>query len=223
MVNWTSILPFKATDNLQFVNLWTLPEAIPRRRRRLYPNTETTPMPVAVIAVSMLVMLMVTTPSAASPSCMSKSEARQHFGLVHIYWHGQDHCWDATPTRRYHQIHQVQRTTDQPKWQDSMSEMLPVDEPVQTTAQPTVQPTVQPTWADRWANVELTRSPVIARWVDIPQVAPLSVIERKPEPEVTPRSVVLVFIAIVLMLGTIEVLFRCSIYEHSGKDTPSAG
>jgi hypothetical protein len=45
---------------------------------------------VAVIVVS---MLMVATPSEASQSCMSKTEARQHFGSVHIYWHGQDHCW----------------------------------------------------------------------------------------------------------------------------------
>jgi hypothetical protein len=43
-------------------------------------------MRVAVIVVS---MLMVATPSAASQSCMSKTEARQHFGSMHIYWHGQ--------------------------------------------------------------------------------------------------------------------------------------
>src|ERR1700716_338081 len=54
---------------------------------------------VGVIVVS---MLMVATPSEASQSCMSKTEARQHFGSVHIYWHGQDHCWDATPTRHHH-------------------------------------------------------------------------------------------------------------------------
>src|SRR6266699_3580628 len=61
-------------------------------------------MRVAVIVVAMLV---VATPSEASPSCMSKTAARQHFGSVHIWWHGQDHCWDATPGRR-HQIHGVQ-------------------------------------------------------------------------------------------------------------------
>jgi hypothetical protein len=66
-------------------------------------------MPIAVIAVSMFVMSVVTTPSEASQSCMSKTEARQHFGSVHIYWHGRDHCWDATPTRRHHQINKVQR------------------------------------------------------------------------------------------------------------------
>ena len=60
-------------------------------------------MRVAVIVVS---MLMVVSPSEASESCMSKTEARQHFGLVHIYWHGVDHCWDASPGRRQrHVIH----------------------------------------------------------------------------------------------------------------------
>src|SRR6202165_4495937 len=169
-------------------------------------------MPIAVIAVSMLVMLVVATPSEASQSCMSKTEARQRFGSVHIYWHGPDHCWDATPTRRSHQtnkvqrkiqIHEVQEKIDQPNGRDSMSKMLPDDEPVQTP------------WVDRWANIEPSQPPIVARWVDIVQVAPPPIIERKPEPMVTPRGVLLVFFfAIVLMLGTIEVLFRCTIYER---------
>jgi hypothetical protein len=78
-------------------------------------------MRVAVIVVFVSVL---STPSEASQSCMTKTEARQHFGSVHIYWHGRDRCWDATPTRRRHQVHQVhrvhqvhkvQRTIDKPK------------------------------------------------------------------------------------------------------------
>jgi hypothetical protein len=168
-------------------------------------------MPIAVIAVSMLVMLVVTTPSEASQSCMSTTEARQHFGSVHIYWHGRDHCWGATPIRRHHQInkvqrkvqiHEVQEQIEQPNWHDSMSKMLPDDEPVQAP------------WLDRWANIE--PSSIVARWVDIVQVTPPPIIVRKPEPMVTPRGVmlVLVFLATVLTLATIEVLFRCTIYER---------
>jgi hypothetical protein len=168
-------------------------------------------MPIAVIAMSMLVMLVVATPSEASQSCMSKTEARQHLGSVHVYWHGRDHCWDATPTRRHHQISKVQRKIqipevqeklDRPNWQDSMSKMLPDDEPVQTPR------------IDRWANIEPSQLPIDARWVDIVQVAPPSIIERKPDPMVTPRRVLLVFFALALTLGTIEVLFRCTIYER---------
>jgi hypothetical protein len=170
-------------------------------------------MPVAVIVVSMLVMLVMTTPSQASASCMSKTEARQHFGSVHIYWHGQDHCWDATPTRRHHQIqnvqrkrqvHEVQRKIDQPNWHDSMSAMLPEDKPVQTT--------VQTPWVDRWIDIEPPQLPIVARWVDI---EPPPIIVRKPEPVVSPRTLVLVLaaIALALTLATIELLFRGMIYE----------
>jgi hypothetical protein len=148
-------------------------------------------MPVAVIAVSMFIMLVVATPSRASPSCMSKTEARQHFGSKHVYWHGQNHCWDANPTRRLTQnhkgqrnrrIHEVQRNIDQPKWQESMSEMLSDDEPVQTAPQ----------------------TPWIA------QTRPPSIIARKPEPMVSPHVVLLAFviIAIGLTLAAIEFLFR---------------
>jgi len=78
-----------------------------------------------------VVLLVVTTPSDASKSCMTKTEARQHFGSVHIYWHGKDHCWDATPTRHHQihkvqqkiQIHKVQQKIDEPKWQKAISEM----------------------------------------------------------------------------------------------------
>ncbi len=63
-------------------------------------------MRVAVIVVFVSVL---TTASEASKSCMSKTEARQHFGSVHIYWHGRDHCWDATPTNRQHRVRTVQR------------------------------------------------------------------------------------------------------------------
>ena len=107
-------------------------------------------MPVAVIAVSMLVMLVWTTPSQASQSCMSRNEARQHFSSIHIYRHDEGHCWDAIPTREHRQI-------------------------------------------------------------DVVRAAPPSVIEREPEPMVAPGGVVLAAIAIVLMLATIEVLFRCTI------------
>src|ERR1700730_5307531 len=100
------------------------------------------------VAMIIAVVLVSTTPSEASKSCMTKAEARQHFGSVHIYWHGSDHCWDATPTRR-HATHKIQRKTptrevmrkiDQPKridqanWRGSMSEMLADSGSVQSIA-----------------------------------------------------------------------------------------
>jgi hypothetical protein len=146
------------------------------------------------VAVLVVFVSVLTTSSEASKSCMSKTEARQHFGSVHIYWHGSEHCWDATPTRRHHQIHKVQQKIDPPKWHDSMSEMLLPDE----------QPARMP-WADRWVDIE--PSPIVSRWVDIVQVASPPVV-RKPEPMVTPRSVMVLIIVIALMTVVIvEVLF----------------
>ena len=176
-------------------------------------------MPVALIAVSMLVVLVVATPSEASPSCRSKAEARQHFGSVHIYWHGRDHCWDATSTRRFTRIHsvqrrlrnhEVQRNVDKPKWHESMSEMLLDAEPVQTAP----QTSPQTPWISRWVDIEPSTPPLDARWVDIAQVGQPLIIERKPEPMVSPHVVLLVFItfAIVLTLASIEFLFRRTIY-----------
>jgi hypothetical protein len=158
-------------------------------------------MRVAVIVVFVSVL---TTPSeAASKSCMSKAEARQHFGSVHLYWHGPEHCWDATttrrhhqvhdatPTRHHHQIHKVQQKIDQPRWHEAMSEMLPDEQPVQTP------------WVDRWVDVE--PSPIVSRRVGIVQVAPPPII-RDPEPMVAP-PVLIVIITIGLTLAIVEVLF----------------
>jgi hypothetical protein len=165
------------------------------------------------VAVIVVLLMVLTTPSEASKSCMTKTEARQRFGSVHIYWHGEGHCWDAIPTRRHHQIRKVQQKIDEPKWHESMSEMLPDEEPVQTP------------WVDRWVDIEPPQLPIVARWVDIVQVAPPSIIERKPEPMVTPRGVVMVIIAIALALAIVEVLFGSIIYERptSRRNTRSAG
>src|SRR6267154_565371 len=138
------------------------------------------------VALFVVLVSVLTTPSEASNSCMSKTEARQHFGSVHIYWHGTDHCWDATPIRRHHTVRQnihpptAQRKIDQPKWHDAMSEMLPNEEP--------------------------ERSP----WVDIAPVAPppiTPIIKGEPEPLVTPRGMVMVIITIILTITIFELLF----------------
>lgn len=72
------------------------------------------------VLVLVVVMLMLPTTSEASKSCMSKTEARKHFGLVHIYWHGTDHCWDATSTRLHHLLaRKTEHKIDQGRSQDA--------------------------------------------------------------------------------------------------------
>ena len=142
-------------------------------------------MPGVVITASMLVSLVLMGPSEASQPCVSRTDARQHSGSVHLYRHGRYHCWDAVPRRGNHQIHGVQRAIEQPRPDDSVPEMSPDD----------------------------------ARWIDIDPVTPPSIIERKPEPADLPRGVLLVAIAIVVTLGTIETLFRCTISPTGGAAT----
>jgi hypothetical protein len=154
------------------------------------------------VALFVVFVSVLTTPSEASNSCMSKTEARQHFGSVHIYWHGKDHCWNATPTSRHHQIqkvqrkidlHTAQRKIDRPNWHDAMSEMLPNEEPVRSP------------WVDRWIDIE--QFPIVSRWVDIAPVAPPPIIKRELEPLVTPRGMVMVIITIILTIMIFELLF----------------
>jgi hypothetical protein len=190
------------------------------------------------VAMIVAVVLVSATPSEASKSCMTKAEARQHFGSVHIYWHGPNHCWDATPTRR-HATRKIQRKTptrevkpktptrevtrkiDQPKWRDSMSEMLASSDsdPVQSIATSADArrygndgAVAGTPWIDRWTDIE--SSPLAARWVDIAPVERPPIIERKAERLVRPPGVVLVFIVfVVLALGTIDVLFGGRSYQ----------
>src|SRR5882672_12711160 len=162
------------------------------------------------VALFVVFVSVLTTASEASNSCMSKTEARQHFGSVHIYWHGKDHCWDATSTRQHHRIHAVRQKTrlqtvqekdHQPKWHNSMSEMLPAEASVQT---PLVarQVDIEPPPSSPPSSPPPPPPPQISiaeRWVDIVQVAPPLAI-RKPEPPVTPRGVVMVMVIITIIL-----------------------
>jgi hypothetical protein len=158
---------------------------------------------------------------------MSKAEARQHFRSLHIYWHGQGHCWDASPGghRQVHRIQQkndrqLKRESDQPIWREAMSEMSPDDGPVQTLGART-------TGDYDGSGAAAVVADWLDRWVDIAQVAPQPLAERKPAPTVaspdighqselmvTPRDVILVFLAVVLTLAAVEFLFRNSIYQR---------
>jgi len=146
-------------------------------------------------------MLVLTTPSKSSQYCMTKTEARQHFGWLHIYWQGKYRCWDATPTRQYHMIDKVQQKIDQPKWHEATPEMLCDQEPLQTP------------WVEPWVDMEPSQLPIDARGVDIVQIAPPPTIEREPEPTVTPPGMVMI-ISIALTLAIVEVLFGAMIYQR---------
>ena len=181
-------------------------------------------MRVAVIVVTMMV---VATPSIASQSCMSQTEARKHFASSHLYWHGPNHCWDATAPR-HHQIQarknlirEARRKNDRLKWQDSqdsISDTLADAGPVRPPRAPAswevdrqddgAAVTGTP-WEDRWVELRPAQSPLVARAVRVVQVSPAPVIEDKSVPTVSPQNVVvLAFLAFILTLGSIGILYR---------------
>src|SRR5690349_8557468 len=98
-------------------------------------------------AVISVFVLLAAPPAHASKSCMTMAEARAQFATSHLYWHGPNHCWDATAP-----LHRVVRSVKpreqqaqddnaapdvaaqddgavpakrEPKWRNAMSEMLP--------------------------------------------------------------------------------------------------
>jgi len=54
---------------------------------------------VTVVLVAMT-LLILSFAASGSPSCMTKSEARAHYPRAHLYWHGQNRCWDNRHGRR---------------------------------------------------------------------------------------------------------------------------
>jgi hypothetical protein len=149
------------------------------------------------VAVFCALILMVATPSEASKSCMSVTEARQHFRLAHIYWHGPDHCWDASPGRRQRRvIDTVASKTDQRKWRDAMSAMVP-DARVASEIAPDAQ-VAQILWLDRWADIKPSAQPLIAHPVDISHQATSS--PSTAEPTTRSITVMLLFALLVIAL-----------------------
>ena len=153
-------------------------------------------MRVAAIVVFLSVL---TTPSEASTSCMSKTEARQHFGTVYLYWHGPEHCWDATRTRSHGVRHRVRHP-----------EREPTPHFVVPMPSPDLRRSANAMATDEPETDLITVTPWVERWTDITQIVPpksIVVTDRKPEPIVTPRSVVIVIIVTALTLVIVEILF----------------
>jgi hypothetical protein len=189
-------------------------------------------------AAIFIFVLLAASPAHASKSCMTMAEARAQFATSHLYWHGPDHCWDATPpqhriVRRVKPKEQQQQPEGddtapalaakddgavparrEPKWRNAMSEMLPDTPGIAVPSLPAIAITGL-NWLDRWVDVAqiappsfLRRSPELAA----AEVAPTA--GQKAEPMVTPMRLILVFLSIVVILAVIELLFRNTIHER---------
>jgi len=151
------------------------------------------------VAVIVAFVSVLTTPSEASTSCMSKTEARQHFGTMYLYWHGPEHCWDTTPARPRGVRHRVRHPEPEP----TPRFVIPMPSP-------DLRRSANAMATDEPETDLITATPWVERWTDITQVVPpkpIVVTEREPEPIVAPRSMVMVVIATALTLVIVEILF----------------
>jgi hypothetical protein len=144
------------------------------------------------VAMIVVFVSLLTTRSEASTSCMSKTEARQHFGTVYLYWHRPEHCWDATPTRPHGVRHRVH--------------VEPTPRLVVPMPSPDLRRSANAMATDEPETGLITATPWAERWTDITQVVPpkpIVVAERKPM--MTPRMAIWI-ITITLTLAIVVFL-----------------
>lgn len=102
----------------------------------------------------LIVLSFAAFPAAASPSCMTKSEAREQYRTSHLYWHSEHHCWDDRRGRRHRGIER-----------DPVPAIATVPLPEPRPIQPDSiwpEPPFDFSWIDRWPS-EVTMAP--ERWL----------------------------------------------------------
>jgi len=188
------------------------------------------------VAIIVVAVALASSPALASPSCMTQSEARQKFPKEHLWWHGPNRCWGATPPSRQRLAQRIKagktrpvardtepeaveekpsRSASDTKWREAMSKARPEDLVASTSvasaqAEVTLAPPATapaPPGAD-WRE----------RWVEIVQRVPPIVGEASPadlaadaraiEPLVTPTRVMLALLVLLLAFGTFELMVR---------------
>ena len=179
-------------------------------------------------------LALASSPAISSPSCMTQAEARAKFPAQHLWWHGANRCWDATPGRRQlaKRIEARKEASSEPRaesealpeakkpavsnerrWRDALSRMRPEDfagslgpARAEASADPSGTPSAPP------------RANFFERWVDIVQRVPpmpdrampadIAADARGAEPMVTPARVMLGLLVLILTLGFYELLRR---------------
>ncbi len=94
------------------------------------------------VAISVAAIALASSPAFASPSCMTQSEARQKFPTAHLWWHGPNRCWDATPPSR-------QRLAERNRARETRQAQraAPADQDVSEETKPSHR-AVEPRWRD---------------------------------------------------------------------------
>jgi hypothetical protein len=198
-------------------------------------------MRVAVIGVA-IALASAQSLAHSSPSCMTQNEARAKFPKEHLWWHGPNRCWDATPSGRQHLAQRIkarkqadarverdaveEKKPEEKKpgwshasrWREAMSRMrsedvLELNAPARATASADVVEAPSPPRIN-WRD----------RWVEIaqrippgaarPDPADLAADAREAEPHVTPIRVMLALLVLLLSLGAFELIRRPSRFDR---------
>jgi hypothetical protein len=119
--------------------------------------------------------ILLTTAAHASPTCLTKSEARVHWPRTHLYWHGEDHCWDNhRGGRRYHQVKPFIQPTK--PFIDKRAYIAQAEE-----AKPVAE-----TKSDLWDSAQPLKVKLI-EFIQPEEAAPVTSVERgDPLPSLTP-------------------------------------
>src|SRR5450755_4728127 len=162
------------------------------------------------VAIVVVFVSILATASEASTSCMTRTEARRHFGSAHLYWHGADHCWNVTAVRRHHRIHYVREKSthhvrEQADHQDRENTDRQARPKPDHQAEPKIdhpkwhesmsqmlpgdEEPVRPSWVDRWVDIEPAQSSLGARWVDIVHAAQRDDGDHRPDADAGDRRV----------------------------------
>ena len=196
------------------------------------------------VAIVVVAVALASSPALASPSCMTQSEARQKFPKEHLWWHGPNRCWGATPPSRQRLAQRIKAGKTQPvardaepeaveekkpyhsasdsKWREAMSKARPEDL-VASTSVASAQAEV--TLAPPATDPAPLRADWRERWVDIVQRVPpivdqagpadLAADARAVEPVVTPTRVMLALFVLLLAFGTFELMVRRPGRDHT--------
>jgi hypothetical protein len=171
----------------------------------------------AAVAACLIAVLIHT---QASSACLTQAEARQMFRTSHLYWHGKDHCWDASgvATRPPSPAQPVRRQESRAssavtaKVQHETATIGLSSSPANSDQlqQATVLPEVRH-WSDTMAMAEtIETTPWIDRWPNQPIKPPTRPIVAEAAADaalVNPRGMVAGITALILSLALWEILF----------------
>lgn len=111
--------------------------------------------------IALVVIVVAPIRAASAAPCMTESEARRVYSTSHLYWHGADHCWDATPGRlrnsERHRHHFVRQPRDDDEAVKAQPQPVAQAQP-QLVAQAQPKPVEEPTPLPILTTADLVRA-----------------------------------------------------------------